>query len=224
MDCPEVYCTPALALECRYLTAWATVCSAINSHTHKTHVTWWKLTVVEIKTKLLFQRCMNLLDVGARESLSDVISKVLRKVANQPEGKDEDLDDTLLTWSVELMRHTQQHDMCQMLVLCWDDYSVPQTCCDIDCSLTENRDQCHCLFIELVSQSHNTCKALNSVVKLLLLCMCKHNVSWAGALLSNSSFCCFVWCRFCGMMVYLISIPCLCLILPPCILQASCSS
>ncbi|PSN31349.1 eIF-2-alpha kinase activator GCN1, partial [Blattella germanica] len=43
------------------------------------------------------QRCMNLLDVGARESLSDVISKVLRKVANQPEGKDEDLDDTLLT-------------------------------------------------------------------------------------------------------------------------------
>lgn len=56
-----------------------------------------KITVVEIKTKLLFQRCMNLLDVGARESLSDVISKVLRKVANQPEGKDEDLDDTLLT-------------------------------------------------------------------------------------------------------------------------------
>jgi len=43
------------------------------------------------------QRCMNLLDVGARESLSDVISKVLRKVANQPEGKDEELDDTLLT-------------------------------------------------------------------------------------------------------------------------------
>jgi hypothetical protein len=47
--------------------------------------------------KLLFQRCMNLLDVGARESLSDVISKVLRKVANQPEGKDEEIDDTLLT-------------------------------------------------------------------------------------------------------------------------------
>ncbi|GFG32063.1 hypothetical protein Cfor_06845 [Coptotermes formosanus] len=43
------------------------------------------------------QRCMNLLDVGARESLSDVISKVLRKVANQPEGKDEEIDDTLLT-------------------------------------------------------------------------------------------------------------------------------
>jgi hypothetical protein len=55
------------------------------------------ITVVGIKTELLFQRCMNLLDVGARESLSDVISKVLRKVANQPEGKDEDLDDTLLT-------------------------------------------------------------------------------------------------------------------------------
>ncbi|XP_049938173.1 eIF-2-alpha kinase activator GCN1 [Schistocerca serialis cubense] len=43
------------------------------------------------------QRCLNLLDVGARESLSDVISKVLRKVANQPEGKEEDLDDTLIT-------------------------------------------------------------------------------------------------------------------------------
>lgn len=78
------------------------------------------------------------------------------------------------------MRHIHQYDMCQMLVLCWDDYSVPQnssqTCCDIDCSLTENRNQCRCLSIELVSQSHNTCKALNSVVK-LLLCMCKHNVS-----------------------------------------------
>lgn len=159
---------------------------------------------------------MNLLDVGARESLSDVISKVLRKVANQPEGKDEDLDDTLLTWSVVVL----EWELCQMLVLCQDDYIVPQdssqTRCDIDCSLTENRDQCHCLSIELVSQFHNTCKALNSVVK-LLLCMCKQNVSWAGALLSNSSLCCFVWCRFCGM-------PCLCLILPPCILQPSCSS
>nr|CAD7392315.1 unnamed protein product [Timema cristinae] len=43
------------------------------------------------------QRCLNLLDIGARESLSDVITKVLRKVANQPEGKDEELDDTLIT-------------------------------------------------------------------------------------------------------------------------------
>lgn len=56
-----------------------------------------KITIAEIISELLFQRCMNLLDVGARESLSDVISKVLRKVANQPEGKDEDIDDTLLT-------------------------------------------------------------------------------------------------------------------------------
>uniref|UniRef100_A0A8D8V396 eIF-2-alpha kinase activator GCN1 n=1 Tax=Cacopsylla melanoneura TaxID=428564 RepID=A0A8D8V396_9HEMI len=39
--------------------------------------------------------CMNLLDVGAKEALSDVITKVLRKVANQPEGKEE-LDETLL--------------------------------------------------------------------------------------------------------------------------------
>ncbi|XP_071447058.1 stalled ribosome sensor GCN1 [Hetaerina americana] len=43
------------------------------------------------------QICMNVLDLGARESLSDVIQKVLRKVANQPEGKDEELDDTILT-------------------------------------------------------------------------------------------------------------------------------
>ncbi|XP_075232539.1 stalled ribosome sensor GCN1-like [Lycorma delicatula] len=43
------------------------------------------------------QSCMNLLEIGARESLSDVITKVLRKVAIQPEGKEEELDDTLLT-------------------------------------------------------------------------------------------------------------------------------
>ncbi|XP_043262082.1 eIF-2-alpha kinase activator GCN1 [Colletes gigas] len=42
-------------------------------------------------------RCMAFLDVGARESLSDVVSKVLRKVLSQPEGKIEELDDTLLT-------------------------------------------------------------------------------------------------------------------------------
>lgn len=41
---------------------------------------------------------MAFLDVGARESLSDVVSKVLRKVLSQPEGKIEELDDTLLTW------------------------------------------------------------------------------------------------------------------------------
>ncbi|XP_034945471.1 eIF-2-alpha kinase activator GCN1 [Chelonus insularis] len=43
------------------------------------------------------QRCITLLDPGARESLSDVVSKVLRKVLSQPEGKIEELDDTLLT-------------------------------------------------------------------------------------------------------------------------------
>ncbi|XP_024940665.1 eIF-2-alpha kinase activator GCN1 isoform X2 [Cephus cinctus] len=43
------------------------------------------------------QRCIALLDVGAKESLSDVVSKVLRKVLSQPEGKIEELDDTLLT-------------------------------------------------------------------------------------------------------------------------------
>lgn len=43
------------------------------------------------------QRCLNILDVGARESLSDVVSKVLRKIMSQTEGKEEELDDTLLT-------------------------------------------------------------------------------------------------------------------------------
>uniref|UniRef100_A0A1B6KTU5 TOG domain-containing protein n=2 Tax=Graphocephala atropunctata TaxID=36148 RepID=A0A1B6KTU5_9HEMI len=43
------------------------------------------------------QHCLNLLDGGARDSLSDVITKNLRKLANQPEGKEEELDDTLLT-------------------------------------------------------------------------------------------------------------------------------
>ena len=47
------------------------------------------VAVIEMTAKLLFQRCMNLLDVGACEYLSDVLSKVLRKVANQPDSKDD---------------------------------------------------------------------------------------------------------------------------------------
>lgn len=43
------------------------------------------------------QKCLNILDLGARESLSDVVSKVLKKILHQPEGKEEELDDTLLT-------------------------------------------------------------------------------------------------------------------------------
>lgn len=44
-----------------------------------------------------FQRCLNILDVGARESLADVVSKVLKKIMSQADGKEEELDDTLLT-------------------------------------------------------------------------------------------------------------------------------
>lgn len=55
------------------------------------------VAVLSFSSYFSLQRCLNLLDIGARESLSDVISKVLRKVANQPEGKEEDLDDTLIT-------------------------------------------------------------------------------------------------------------------------------
>ncbi|XP_030761834.1 eIF-2-alpha kinase activator GCN1 isoform X2 [Sitophilus oryzae] len=45
----------------------------------------------------VFQKYSAILDVGARESLSDVVSKVLKKILHQPEGKEEDIDDTLLT-------------------------------------------------------------------------------------------------------------------------------
>lgn len=53
--------------------------------------TYWCVLLFE------FQYCLSLLDAGAQESLTDVISKVLRKVANQPETKEEELDDTLVT-------------------------------------------------------------------------------------------------------------------------------
>lgn len=43
---------------------------------------------------------MNLLDTGARESLHDVINKVLRKVSIQMDTRIEELDDTLITWNL----------------------------------------------------------------------------------------------------------------------------
>lgn len=43
------------------------------------------------------QKCIALLEPGARDSLNEVVSKVLRKVALQPVGKEEELDDTILT-------------------------------------------------------------------------------------------------------------------------------
>lgn len=46
---------------------------------------------------IILQRCLAVLDPGAAEALTDVITKVLRKVALQPEGKVDELDDTLLT-------------------------------------------------------------------------------------------------------------------------------
>ncbi|CAG0904541.1 unnamed protein product, partial [Cyprideis torosa] len=45
----------------------------------------------------LQKECLETLEEGAREALSDVIVKVLRRVANQPEGKEEELDETVLT-------------------------------------------------------------------------------------------------------------------------------
>lgn len=47
--------------------------------------------------KFNLQECMKILDVGAREALNDVVNKVLKRLATtQFEGKEEDLDDTLL--------------------------------------------------------------------------------------------------------------------------------
>lgn len=43
------------------------------------------------------QHCLSLLEAGARDSLSEVVTKVLRKQANQPIGKEEELDDTILS-------------------------------------------------------------------------------------------------------------------------------
>jgi len=40
---------------------------------------------------------LDYLDAGARESLTDVVNKVLKKVSNQPEGKEPDIDDTILS-------------------------------------------------------------------------------------------------------------------------------
>ena len=41
-------------------------------------------------------QALTLLDSGARDSLTDIISKSLSKLATQPEGKEMVLDDTLL--------------------------------------------------------------------------------------------------------------------------------
>lgn len=43
------------------------------------------------------QSCLQILDAGARDSLTEVVSKVLRKVAQLPAGKEEELDDTILS-------------------------------------------------------------------------------------------------------------------------------
>ncbi len=41
--------------------------------------------------------CLQILEAGARDALQDVINKVLQRVANQPEGKEETIDDTVVT-------------------------------------------------------------------------------------------------------------------------------
>ncbi|XP_061399110.1 stalled ribosome sensor GCN1 [Musca vetustissima] len=48
------------------------------------------------KGETVYDHVCQVLDPGARDSLSEVVSKVLRKVAVQPPGKDEELDDTIL--------------------------------------------------------------------------------------------------------------------------------
>lgn len=80
---------------------------------------------------------MKVLDAGARESLNDVVTKVLKRLTStsQFEGKEEDLDDTLLNWwgtrgifsrlrsdDVEdiLPSETASHQMMKILMYVWD--------------------------------------------------------------------------------------------------------
>lgn len=44
-----------------------------------------------------YRKSLQILESGARDSLSEVVTKVLQKVAVQPVGKEEELDDTLLS-------------------------------------------------------------------------------------------------------------------------------
>lgn len=44
-----------------------------------------------------YRKCLQILEAGARDSLSEVVTKVLQKVAAQPIGKEEELDDSLLS-------------------------------------------------------------------------------------------------------------------------------
>ncbi|XKL63854.1 hypothetical protein PGB90_006218 [Kerria lacca] len=57
------------------------------------------ITVLKLREgDTVHQECMKILDVGARESLNDVVTKVLKRLANtQFDGKEEDLDETLLS-------------------------------------------------------------------------------------------------------------------------------
>ena len=45
------------------------------------------------------QQCLEKLDSGAKASLQDTMAKVLQRVAKQPEGKEEEIDNTFLKWS-----------------------------------------------------------------------------------------------------------------------------
>ena len=45
---------------------------------------------------LYLQTCLTALDSGMRESLNEVVAKVLRRVATQPDNTDDDIDDTVL--------------------------------------------------------------------------------------------------------------------------------
>ena len=45
---------------------------------------------------LYFQACLNVLDSGMKDSLSDVVNKVLKKYVNQPDSPPEEIDETTL--------------------------------------------------------------------------------------------------------------------------------
>lgn len=55
------------------------------------------VTVLKLRVdENLTQNLISVLDRGAKESLQDCISKVLKKILSQPDPKEEEFDDTLL--------------------------------------------------------------------------------------------------------------------------------
>ena len=54
------------------------------------------VTVLHMRGEKKSVECLQVLEAGAKDALQDVITKVLQRVANQSEGKEEAIDDTVV--------------------------------------------------------------------------------------------------------------------------------